>query len=135
MSGTPTILPLIADSQKHAINPADPTTRTHASIATTKDILIGKMLSCCTRRGKLYYLDRAPDSEVKVSQAFRTSGTSSEGERDKIWLWHKRLGHASFDYLKKLFPSLFFSFDVSSFQCDTCELAKSHRVPFLLSSN
>ncbi|CAL8991566.1 unnamed protein product [Prunus brigantina] len=27
------------------------------------------------------------------------------------------------------------SLDVSSFQCDTCELAKSHCVPFLLSSN
>ncbi|KAI5314011.1 hypothetical protein L3X38_043187 [Prunus dulcis] len=36
MSGTPTILPLIADSQKHAVNPADSATRTHASIATTK---------------------------------------------------------------------------------------------------
>ncbi|KAI5344481.1 hypothetical protein L3X38_012358 [Prunus dulcis] len=83
-----------------------------------------------TRRGKLYYLDWAPDSEVKGGQAFTTSG-----ERDKIWLWHKRLGHASFGYLKKLFPSLFFSLDVSSFQCDMCELAKSHRVPFPLSSN
>ncbi|KAI5314961.1 hypothetical protein L3X38_044137 [Prunus dulcis] len=38
-------------------------------------------------------------------------------------------------YHKKLFPSLFYSLDVSSFQCDTCELAKSHRVPFPLSSN
>ncbi|CAL8988820.1 unnamed protein product [Prunus brigantina] len=85
--------------------------------------------------GKLYYLDWASDNEVKVGQAFKTSGTRSEGERDKIWLWHKRLGHASFGYLKKLFPSLFSSLDVSSFQCDTCELAKSHRVSFILSSN
>ncbi|KAI5323982.1 hypothetical protein L3X38_033055 [Prunus dulcis] len=36
MSGTPTILPLIADSQKHAVNLADPATQTHAYIATTK---------------------------------------------------------------------------------------------------
>ncbi|CAL9013187.1 unnamed protein product [Prunus brigantina] len=36
MSGTPTILHLIADSQKHAVNPVDPATRTHASITTTK---------------------------------------------------------------------------------------------------
>ncbi|KAI5352943.1 hypothetical protein L3X38_005835 [Prunus dulcis] len=53
----------------------------------------------------------------------------------QIWLWHKRLEHASFGYLKKLFLSLFSSLDVSSFQCDTCELAKSHCVPFPLSSN
>ncbi|CAL2275705.1 unnamed protein product [Prunus armeniaca] len=37
MSGPPTILSLIADSQKHAVNYVDPVTRTHASIATTKD--------------------------------------------------------------------------------------------------
>ncbi|CAL2267478.1 unnamed protein product [Prunus armeniaca] len=78
-------------------------------------ILTGKTIGCGTRRGKLYYLNWAPDSEVKVGQAFTTSGTRSERERDKIWLWYKRLGHASFDYLKKLFPSLFSNLDVSSF--------------------
>ncbi|CAL9005162.1 unnamed protein product [Prunus brigantina] len=146
MSGTPTILPLIANSQKHAVNLADPATRPHAYIATTKgstfhtssqkfawiidsDILTGKTIGCGTQWGKLYYLDWAPDSEVKVGQAFTTSGTRSKGERDKIWLWHKRLGHASFGYLKKLFPSLFSNLHVSNFQCDTCKLAKSHRVP------
>ncbi|KAI5339964.1 hypothetical protein L3X38_019238 [Prunus dulcis] len=36
MSKTPTILPLIADSKKYAVNPADPATLTHTSIATTK---------------------------------------------------------------------------------------------------
>ncbi|CAL8174262.1 unnamed protein product [Prunus armeniaca] len=46
-------------------------------------------------------LGLAPDSEVKGGQAFTTSGTRLEGERDKIWLWHKRLGHASFSYLEK----------------------------------
>ena len=37
--------------------------------------------------------------------------------------------------MKKLFPSLFANFDVSSFQCDVCELAKSHRASFPLSLN
>ncbi|CAL8118660.1 unnamed protein product [Prunus armeniaca] len=36
MSRTPTILPLIANSQKHTVNPADSATRTHTSIITTK---------------------------------------------------------------------------------------------------
>ncbi|KAI5340481.1 hypothetical protein L3X38_019755 [Prunus dulcis] len=94
-----------------------------------------KTIGYDTRRGKLYYLDWAPDSKTKVGQAFTTSGASSERQRDKVWLWHKRLGHASFGYLKKLFPSLFSNFDVSSFQCDTYELAKSHRVLFPLSTN
>ena len=35
-------------------------------------------------------------------------------------------GNASFYYLKWLFPSLFQRIDVSSFQCDVCELTKSH---------
>ena len=50
-------------------------------------------------------------------------------------LWHRRLGHASFGYMKKLFPSLFANVDVSSFKCDVCELAKSHRASFPLSLN
>ncbi|XP_021802794.1 uncharacterized protein LOC110746875, partial [Prunus avium] len=36
MLGPPTILSFLADSQKHAVNPTDPTTRTRASITTTK---------------------------------------------------------------------------------------------------
>ncbi|KAI5353833.1 hypothetical protein L3X38_006727 [Prunus dulcis] len=79
------------------------------------DILTGTTIGCGTRRDKLYYWDWAPNSEVKGGQAFTTSGTRPKGERDKIWLWHKRLGHASFSYLKKLFPSLFSSLDVSNF--------------------
>lgn len=38
--------------------------------------------------------------------------------------------NASFGYLKKLFPILYSKFDVSSFQCGTCELAKSHSIPY-----
>ena len=42
---------------------------------------------------------------------------------------------ANFGYMKKLFPSLFANFDVSSFKCDVCELAKSHRASFPLTLN
>ena len=37
-------------------------------------------------------------------------------------LWHFRLGHPNFQYLKHLFPSLFNNKDV--FQCDICQFAK-----------
>ena len=37
--------------------------------------------------------------------------------------------------MKKLFPSLFANFDVSSFQCDVCELSKIHHVSFPLTLN
>ena len=41
----------------------------------------------------------------------------------------------SFGYLKRLFPSLFCSCDESSFKCETCILAKSHRVSYPISFN
>ena len=46
--------------------------------------------------------------------------------KSEIWLWHRRLRHVSFGYLKKLFLSLFLKFDVCNFKCDICELSKSH---------
>ena len=48
----------------------------------------------------------------------------------EIWLGHKRLGHSSFGYLKKLMPKLFVQLTNVEFKCDVCELAKSHRVSF-----
>ena len=55
-----------------------------------------------------------------------------EGEKKlEILLWHRRLGHASFGYLKKkVVPSLFINCDVSSLHYDVCELEKSHRTHF-----
>jgi len=61
--------------------------------------------------------------------------TPHKHQNSEIWLWHKRLGHASFGYLQKLFPQLFSQVIVSDFKCDVCELAKSHRVSFPISMN
>lgn len=44
-------------------------------------------------------------------------------------LWHFRLGHPSFSYMKHLFPSLFVNKDPSLFQCEMCQLAKHTRAP------
>ena len=101
-----------------------------------KNINIKRTIGCCTRKGKLYYLDRTPSSLSASTQSSsgHTSSASSSSEHD-IWLWHKRLGHASFGYLKYLFPKLFSKTSPSMFKCETCELAKSHRVPFPISSN
>ena len=76
------------------------------------------------KRGKLYCLELTEDGEHKFGHACHTSGV--ENAKEKIWLWHRRLGHVSFGYLKKLQPSLFSDIEVSYFQCNTCELAKRH---------
>ena len=53
----------------------------------------------------------------------------------QIWLWHRRLGHPSFHYLKHVLPDLFMSTQISDLKCDTCILAKSHRATYPLSMN
>ena len=92
-------------------------------------------ISCGVRRGKLYYLDLVSKSSNKLRQDLTMDGSEGEKKKSEIWLWHRRLGHASFGYMKKLFPSLFVKFDVSSFHCDVCELTKIHRASFPLSLN
>ncbi|CAL8151233.1 unnamed protein product [Prunus armeniaca] len=64
-----------------------------------QDILTRKIIGYGTRRGKLYFLDLAPSGETRISQAFKTSGDPTEKNQNFIWLWHRRLGHASFGYL------------------------------------
>src|SRR5262249_21172300 len=79
------------------------------------------------------YLELSPRGKQNFSLACRTHG--SEQARENVWLWHRRLGHLSFGYLKKLQPSLFLNLHISEFQCDICELAKNHRVPHFPSLN
>ena len=70
-----------------------------------------------------------------MQQALIADGSEGEKKKSEIWLWHRRLGHSSFGYLKKLFPNLFATSDISGFRCDICKLAKNHRVSFPLILN
>ncbi|KAM1242349.1 hypothetical protein ACFX2G_034710 [Malus domestica] len=56
-------------------------------------------------------------------------------DRHQIWLWHRRLGHPSFSYMKHLFPSLFRTCRDSEFKCETCVMAKSYRASFPVSDS
>ncbi|CAL9027038.1 unnamed protein product [Prunus brigantina] len=95
--------------------------KTHATIGHGK------------RMGGLYYL-QLPAAAVRGCVANKVQGGSVK-DKQQLWLWHRRLGHPSFGYLKHLFPSLFSSCDESSFKCETCVMAKSHRTVFPLSNN
>jgi hypothetical protein len=61
--------------------------------------------------------------------------TEESKAREKIWLWHRRLRHPSFQYLQHLFPFSFSKVSVSNFHCEPCIYAKNHRVSFSLSFN
>ena len=95
-----------------------------------KDIQTRQTIGCGIKRGKLYYLDLQSKNSNKLQQALMADGSEREKKKSEIWLWHQRLGHASFGYFKKLFPSLFAKSNMSGFRCDICELVKSHRASF-----
>ena len=44
-----------------------------------------------------------------------------------IILWHYRLGHPNFQYLKRLFPTLFDNIRPEILQCEVCQLSKHVR--------
>jgi transposase InsO family protein len=46
---------------------------------------------------------------------------------NKVIVMHRRLGHPSLSYMKKLFPELFLNNEITSFNCDVCILAKQSR--------
>ncbi|KAI5352266.1 hypothetical protein L3X38_005157 [Prunus dulcis] len=93
------------------------------------DIHTKEILGRGTKRGGLYYVDDfSPGMANNVTHPF-------DSKQKQIWLWHRRLGHPSFSYMKHLIPDLFSGFKDSDFTCDICILAKSHHVPYPLSTN
>ena len=84
----------------------------------------GKMIGSAKLIDGLYYFK---DEESKNKEAQGFSSISSTQVKDQIMLWHYRLGHPSFPYLKKLFPNLFKGLNCSEFHCENCILSKSHR--------
>ncbi|CAL9017436.1 unnamed protein product [Prunus brigantina] len=103
---------------------------THCSF---QDLKTHETIGHGKRIGGLYYLT-LPSAPVR-DRVINTVQSCSVKDKQQIWLWHRRLGHPSFGYLKRMFPSLFRSCDESSFKCETCILAKSHRTVFPLSDS
>ena len=58
----------------------------------------------------------------------RQAATSFTNSSDhEIMIWHFRLGHPSFPYLKKLLPLLFRNKNLESFHCEFYQLSKHCR--------
>jgi len=91
-----------------------------------QDILTKEIIGRGTERGGLYYVDEV----AHKGHAMLAHGTITR----QLWLWHRRLGHPSFGYLKILFPSLFTS-NTEPIKCETCIRAKNHRVTFPPNNN
>jgi len=101
----------------------------YSTFCLLQDILIKKIIRHGTKKRGLYYID-----DFSIDRATHMHHpVSIEGHW--IWLWHRRLGHPSFGYMKHLFHELFINMSDSNLKCDTCILAKSHRVHYPLNMN
>jgi hypothetical protein len=89
-----------------------------------QDILTKEIIGRGRKRGRLYHLE-----DMNGAIACSVSGLSTSS-KSKVLIWHKRLGHPSFGYMKKLFPELFENCVNFKFECETCIKAKSHRVSY-----
>ncbi|CAN1319890.1 Retrovirus-related Pol polyprotein from transposon RE1, partial [Linum perenne] len=93
-----------------------------------QDLSSGEVIGSARMKEGLYYLEVAPLCDEKV-QGMTCKRSSSL--RSKIMLLHCRLGHPSFQYIKYLFPRLFWKISVSDLQCDSCQLAKNNHSTFI----
>ncbi|XP_020253462.1 uncharacterized protein LOC109830572 isoform X1 [Asparagus officinalis] len=98
------------------------------SAVLESDIRTKEIIGRGSKRG-LYHLDDMATGRTHYSTSLKANS------RNRVWMWHRRLGHPSFGYLKKLYPSLFSGCENEDLNCETCIRAKSHRVSFPRSPN
>lgn len=84
-----------------------------------QDMNSGKMTGNVEESTDLYFL-RIEDQNKR---SYKVALMRSSKNDNDVMLWHYRLGHPNFMYLKKMFSSLF-NKDSGSFKCEVCELAK-----------
>ena len=94
-----------------------------------QDIQTKEIIGRGTKREGLYYVDDVVPGRANVVRVSRSSNLQ------EVWLLHRRLGHASFGYLRHMLPSLFSRIKESDLHCEVCILAKSHRASFPPSMN
>ena len=84
----------------------------------------GKRIGNASEYEGLYYFGEGTDEIKQVN----TVSWETSSRQNQVILWHYRLGHPSFAYLKHLFPSLFKNNDI--FHCEICQFAKHQRSVF-----
>ena len=93
-----------------------------------------RMIGHAKEQDGLYYLETCnKDRRVQSLSSRSFHSLSLKSNKEKIWLYHLRLGHPSFHTLKVMFPDLFGGLVIEDFHCEVCELAK--RVSFPISNS
>ena len=92
-----------------------------------QDLSSGKTIGSAKECEGLCYFD---ETGVLGQSSPTGCNWTSYPKDSELLLWHKRMGHPAFQYLKHLFLSLCSNKTLLDFQCEVCELAKHHRVSF-----
>ncbi|TYK26089.1 putative mitochondrial protein [Cucumis melo var. makuwa] len=85
-----------------------------------QDLSSGRTIGTTRHSMELYILD----DDTSSCSISRTSTSDHD-----FMLWHFRLGHPNFTYIKYLFPHLFPKIDVSSLSFEVCIREKQHQTP------
>ncbi|CAN6687056.1 unnamed protein product [Malus baccata var. baccata] len=101
----------------------------YPSFCLLQDIQTKEIIGRGTKREGLYYVDDVVPGRAHLVHSSRNRNLQ------KVLLLHRRLGHASFGYLKHIVPDLFSGIEDSELKCEVCILAKSHRASFPPSMN
>ena len=88
---------------------------------------MGKTIGSSKERESLYYFD---ETDVSGQCSPTVCNSTSRPRENELLLWHKMMGHPSFQYLQHLFPSLCSNKTSWDFQCEVYELVKHHRASF-----
>ena len=59
-----------------------------------------------------------------------TTDLTAKKNKDKLNCWHRALGHVNFKYILRMKDQLGLQIPAEELQCEICEIAKCHRLPF-----
>lgn len=95
----------------------------HSNGCVFQDKASGKMIGSAKECNGLYLLGSTP---FNVFNKW-VLNVNCPGD---ILLWHFRLGHPNFQYMRKVYPDLFNNKSSTSFQCEICQLSKHTRATY-----
>lgn len=96
-----------------------------SSTCKFQELSSGRMIGSSKEVDGLYLFEDKSSPKEKLQKNCLNSILIHEDE--EIMLWHYRLGHPNFLYLKHLFPDLFKNKNPNLFSCEICQFAKHHR--------
>lgn len=102
-----------------------------------KEITTKGMIGSVDHQDELFILDTVRSCRFEDSSSVYSCVNKSRVPRidnsriDLILLWHRRLGHPNFLYLKRVKPDLFHGIPLNCLKCETCLYGKQVKAQYL----